>query len=222
VSPQDLDYHAEFERRQFELYEARRIAEETQASAVVAAAIVAAGLVLTDYVRKSDPDWFVVAVVVALVGCLWAFALATAARVVSWETPPWLGGPYPENWKPSGVLQWIAWGVFRMPLRVLLMIALGRFQDVASTLGRLDKESPDKESRDKNRPDARVGKTLDVVRDLRDRNHVCLLSRVADHWCERQQSALKLGDRKEAHLRRSLWGFLGLLCYIALRVITST
>src|SRR5438067_11162990 len=97
----DLDYRAEFERRQFELYEARRLAEETQASAVIAVALVVVGLVLTDYARQIASQ--------SLVPCCCAgrflmdVRLSTSARIVSWETPRWRGGakltetPVPSN-----------------------------------------------------------------------------------------------------------------------------
>jgi hypothetical protein len=73
----DLEYLAEFERHQFDLYEARRLAEETHASAVMAAALIVAGLVLTNYARKPHPKLFpdVVFLGVALLFLAWAFAV---------------------------------------------------------------------------------------------------------------------------------------------------
>lgn len=89
---EDLEYRAEFGRRQFELYEARRLAEETHANAVVAAALAVGGAVLAVYGRKRHPSGWWLAV--ALLGLLLAFVLALSARFVSWETPPSRLGPY--------------------------------------------------------------------------------------------------------------------------------
>jgi hypothetical protein len=85
-----VEYGAEFERRQFELYEARRLSAETHANAVVAAALAVAAFVLADYGRKAHPalGWLVA----ALLGVAWTFVLANVARVVSWTTPRWRGG----------------------------------------------------------------------------------------------------------------------------------
>lgn len=91
LAPQDLEYLAEFERHQFDLYDTRRLAEETHANAVIAAALTVTALVLADYGRKSHPS--VIWLVIALLGLLWAFAWAMNARVVSWYTPRWLAGP---------------------------------------------------------------------------------------------------------------------------------
>lgn len=88
---QDLDYLSEFERHQFDLYDTRRLAEETHANAVLAASLTIAAFVLADYGRKSHPS--VVWLVIALLGLLWAFAGAMNARVVSWYTPRWRAGP---------------------------------------------------------------------------------------------------------------------------------
>jgi hypothetical protein len=80
-----LEYDAEFERRQFALYEARRLAAETHANAVVAAALAIAAFVLSDYSRKPHPatPWLIV----ALVGVGSTLVLANLARVLSWTTP---------------------------------------------------------------------------------------------------------------------------------------
>lgn len=86
----DLEYRAEFERQQFELYEARRLACETQASAVIAAALAVAALVLADYARKGHPRF--VFLLAALLGILATLAFALIARFVSWNTPHLLGG----------------------------------------------------------------------------------------------------------------------------------
>ena len=85
----DLEYRAEFERQQFALYDTRRLAAETHANAVIAAALAVAAFVLADYSRHAHPDvgWLVV----ALLGLIWAFVMANLARVVSWKTPRWRG-----------------------------------------------------------------------------------------------------------------------------------
>jgi hypothetical protein len=86
----DLEYRAEFERQQFELYEARRIAEETSANAVIAAAVAVVALVLADYGRKGHPDF--VWLLVALLALLWTLVFALITRFVSWKTPHLVGG----------------------------------------------------------------------------------------------------------------------------------
>ena len=86
----DIQYLAEFERQQFALYDARRLAAETHANAVIAATLATSAFVLADFNRRSHPD--VLWLVVALVGSAWTIALATNARVVSWDTRWWLGG----------------------------------------------------------------------------------------------------------------------------------
>jgi hypothetical protein len=93
---EDLEYRAEFERQQFQLYEARRLAEETQASAVVAASFAVAALVLADYGRKGHPEfgWLLL----ALLALVWTVVLALVARFVSWRTPHLLGG---EDYRPG-------------------------------------------------------------------------------------------------------------------------
>jgi len=99
-----IAYGAEFERQQFELYEARRLAAETHANAVVAAALAIAAFVLSDYDRRSQPGvpWLIA----ALVGVAWTLAFANLARVVSWKTPRWRGGPDSSSpsEKPSDVV----------------------------------------------------------------------------------------------------------------------
>ena len=83
LAPQDLEYLAEFERHQFDLYDTRRLAEETHANAVIAAALTVTALVLADYGgNRTSVIWLVI----ALLGLLWAFAWAMNARVVSWYT----------------------------------------------------------------------------------------------------------------------------------------
>jgi hypothetical protein len=97
----DLEYQAEFWRQQFEVYEARRLAEETHANAVVAAALAVAAAALASYGRKPHPSgWWLAG---ALLGVGFAFVFALSARVVSWETPLWLGGPY---WRKRIALYW--------------------------------------------------------------------------------------------------------------------
>jgi hypothetical protein len=86
----DLEYRAEFERQQFDLYDSRRLAEETHANTVIAATLTVAAFVLADYSRSSHPG--VVWLAVALVGLVWAMCLATLSRVVSWETSRHRGG----------------------------------------------------------------------------------------------------------------------------------
>ena len=86
----DLEYRAEFERRQFDLYDARRLAAETHASAVIAAALGIAALVANDYSRASHPR--LIWLLFALVGLMWAFLLANVARFVAWTTSRWSGG----------------------------------------------------------------------------------------------------------------------------------
>lgn len=86
----DLEYRTEFERQQFALYDTRRLAAETHANAVIAAALAVAAFVLADYARRPHPDlgWLVF----ALSGLAWALVVANLTRVVSWNTPRWLGG----------------------------------------------------------------------------------------------------------------------------------
>jgi hypothetical protein len=100
----DLEYRAEFERRQFELYEGRRLSAETHANAVIAAALAVAAFVLSDYSRKAHPGlgWLLA----ALIGIAWTIALANLARVVSWTTPRWRGG---SKAAPEGLPSDIVW-----------------------------------------------------------------------------------------------------------------
>jgi HPt (histidine-containing phosphotransfer) domain-containing protein len=95
----DLEYLAEFERQQFLLYDARRLAAETHSNAVVAAAVTVAALVLSDFSRQDHPrvGWLIA----ALVALLWTLLLANLARVVSWNTPRWRGGAKVEGKRPS-------------------------------------------------------------------------------------------------------------------------
>ena len=72
------------------MYETGRLAQETHANAVIAAAITVAALVLVDYAHEIHPAWPWFAV--ALAGLVVTFTLATVTRFVSWETPPWRGG----------------------------------------------------------------------------------------------------------------------------------
>ena len=88
-----LEKRAEFERQQFDLYEARRLAEEGHANTVVAAALAVAGLVLADIARHHHrPWWLWVGFGVAMVGLLYVIIVGINARVVSWETPRRRGG----------------------------------------------------------------------------------------------------------------------------------
>jgi len=87
-APDDVEARSEFERQQFQLYEARRLSTETYANAVIAATLVTAAVVVSDFGRAEDagdrPGGVILAA--ALLGLLAAFGLATIARVVSWET----------------------------------------------------------------------------------------------------------------------------------------
>jgi hypothetical protein len=90
-----LEYAAEFERQQFTLYDARRLAAETHANAVIAVAITVAALVLNDFANKGHPRtcWLVI----AMAGLSAALGLANIARFVSFKTPPARGGKkWPE------------------------------------------------------------------------------------------------------------------------------
>jgi hypothetical protein len=98
----DLEYSAEFERQQFALYDARRLALETPANAVAAVALAAAAFVVTDYGRDEAVD--VAWLILALLGLGWAFVLANVARVVSWLTPLWRGGGKTRTPRPSDVV----------------------------------------------------------------------------------------------------------------------
>ncbi|HEV7752606.1 MAG TPA: hypothetical protein VGO71_13760 [Baekduia sp.] len=91
----DLEYRAEFERQQFVLYDARRLAVETHANAVIAVALAIAAVMVSDYARDDHPaiGWFLI----GLAGVGWVFVFANIARVVSFPTPRWLGG---KRWKP--------------------------------------------------------------------------------------------------------------------------
>lgn len=89
----DSEKQAEFERQQFDLYEARRLAEEGHANTVVAAGLAVGGLVLADIARHHHrPWWLWVGFSVAMVGLLWVIIVGINARVVSWNTPRWQGG----------------------------------------------------------------------------------------------------------------------------------
>ncbi len=103
----DLEDRAEFERQQFALYDTRRLSGETQANAVVAAALAVAAFVLADYARQPHPHvGLIVGLIVALVGLVWAVAWANLARFVSWTTPRCLGGAKlaPEE-RPSDIVK---------------------------------------------------------------------------------------------------------------------
>ena len=198
----DLEYRAEFERQQFELYEARRLAEETHASAVMAAAVAVAAFVLAGYGRKSHPGlgWLVV----ALVGLLWAFALATNARVVSWETPRWRGG------------------IELTPVRSMLR-AISKSDRVKSTVDAVHSFFAKDE---RELPSDCVKSTLNAVRNFSGGNGELffggdreLRQRVIKHWQARQFSAWRLGSLKGRRLRWSLCGFVGPLVYFAVRLL---
>lgn len=96
----DLEYRAEFEREQFLLYEPRRLAAETNANAVIAAALAVAAFVLSDYARTGHPPavWFIF----GLAGLAWTLVFANVARTVAWTTRWWLGGMTPvDQVRPS-------------------------------------------------------------------------------------------------------------------------
>lgn len=95
-SATDVDYRAEFERQQFLLYEARRVASETHANAVIAAALAIAAVLIGDYSRRGHPSlaWFVIGVG----GVAWVLVFANVARTVSFPTPRWRGG---RKWEPE-------------------------------------------------------------------------------------------------------------------------
>lgn len=57
--------------------------------------------------------------------------------------------------------------------------------------------------------------TLDRVRCFSGSDECELRQLVINHWKARQQSTWRLGDIKEARLRRSLWGFVGPVLYFA-------
>jgi hypothetical protein len=84
----DLAYRAEFERQQFQVYETRRLAEETHANAVIAAAVAVAAFVLNDYGREGHPN--VAWLIAALLGVVFVIVLAINARTVSWESRRWM------------------------------------------------------------------------------------------------------------------------------------
>jgi hypothetical protein len=90
----DLELRTEQERATFDLYEHRRLAVETQATALTAAALTVGGLLLLGFEDLSGlgdlPQW---GVPVALVGLIWALVCASLARFASWETPQKYGGP---------------------------------------------------------------------------------------------------------------------------------
>ncbi len=84
---EDLKYRAEFERQQFQVYETRRLAEETQANAVMASAVAVSAFLFNDYARKHHPGtWLAVLFIVALVALAVTFVFALNARIVSWES----------------------------------------------------------------------------------------------------------------------------------------
>jgi hypothetical protein len=90
----DLELRTERERAPFDLYEPRRLAVETQATALTAAALTVGGLLLLGFEDLSGlgnvPEW---GVPVALVGLIWALVCASLARFGSWDTPKRYGGP---------------------------------------------------------------------------------------------------------------------------------
>jgi hypothetical protein len=90
----DLELRTEQERATFDLYEHRRLAVETQATALTAAALTVGGLLLLGFEDLSGlgdvPQW---GVPVALVGLIWALVCASLARFASWDTPKKYGGP---------------------------------------------------------------------------------------------------------------------------------
>jgi hypothetical protein len=90
----DLEFRTEQERATFDLYERRRLAVETQATALTAGALTLGGLLLVgfaDLAALGDvPEW---GVPLALLGLLWALVCASWARFASWDTPRRLGGP---------------------------------------------------------------------------------------------------------------------------------
>jgi hypothetical protein len=90
----DLELRTEQERATFDLYEHRRLAVETQATALTAAALTVGGLLLLGFEDLSGlgdvPEW---GVPVALVGLIWALVCASLARFGSWDTPEKYGGP---------------------------------------------------------------------------------------------------------------------------------
>jgi hypothetical protein len=90
----DLELRTEQERATFDLYEHRRLAVETQATALTAAALTVGGLLLLGFDDLSGlgdvPEW---GVPVALVGLTWALVCASLARFGSWDTPTKYGGP---------------------------------------------------------------------------------------------------------------------------------
>jgi hypothetical protein len=97
----DLELRTEQERLTFDLYEHRRLAVETQATALTAVTLTVGGLLLLgfeDLAGLGDvPEW---GVPVALAGLIWALVCASIARFGAWDTPRILGGPK-ERYHPD-------------------------------------------------------------------------------------------------------------------------
>lgn len=98
----DAEYRAEFERQQFLLYEARRLASETHANAVFAAALAIAAVLVADYGRTDHPAllWFLLGVA----GVAWVLVFSNIARIVNFLTPRWRGGGSWGDERPSDVV----------------------------------------------------------------------------------------------------------------------
>jgi len=91
------DFRVEQERETFQIYERRRLGVELQATAITAAALTIAALLVVTAEELSDlsvvAEW---GIAPAIGGLLWAIGWASVARFASWRSPTYLGRP-PEQ-----------------------------------------------------------------------------------------------------------------------------
>jgi hypothetical protein len=82
----DLDFRIDQEREQFALYEHRRLGIETQATAVTAAALAVAALLVASRDTLPSGDFISWSLTLAVVSLIWTVTCASAARFCAWPT----------------------------------------------------------------------------------------------------------------------------------------
>jgi hypothetical protein len=125
----NLDLLIDQMQEEFNLYERRHLAVETQATAVTAASLVIAALLVTNrgdvvgigtQIGSCVGTAIEIGVALAIGGLLWTIALASLARFGSWLTPKWRGGPSGQRHLDvqRAVEKLKACGEYTPPLRV--------------------------------------------------------------------------------------------------------
>lgn len=84
-----------------------------------------------------------------------------------------------------------------------------------------DSEASEHDDKTPELPHQATKRTLACVRELPVAETDPLKTAILAHWYARAQSAWQLGELKDKRLRWSLWGFVGPVVYIVVRIICS-